>query len=138
MSPSLALRLRACQGHKLNLEGLLQLHLEDVASRISFDRYPARTRRRGFLCRAKQMIVGSELAIAEAPSSLFEVTALNFLQVRPHQPGSPGLSKLVLGLFAARSPANARALVGIDEHAGNRPAPTLAGRAANLLLERAD
>ena len=63
---------------------------------------------------------------------------LDFLEVRPLQPGPPGLGKLLLRPFAGRGTANARALVGIDEHAGDRPAPTLAGRAANLLFERAN
>jgi hypothetical protein len=70
--------------------------------------------------------------------SWIEATSLDFLEVRPRQPGSPGFGKLQLGLFAGRGPANARALVGIDEHTGDRPAPTLAGRASDLFFKRAD
>jgi len=45
---------------------------------------------------------------------------------------------MLLGLFPGRGPANARALVRIDEDAGHRPAPMLAGCISDLFFKRAD
>jgi hypothetical protein len=63
---------------------------------------------------------------------------LNFFELCSGQPGSPGLCKLLLGLFAGGRPADARALFGVNEHAGNRPKPAVAGRTACLPHERPD
>jgi hypothetical protein len=63
---------------------------------------------------------------------------LNFFELCSDQPSSPSLGKLLLGLFAGGRPADPRALFRIDQHAGYRPKPAVAGRAACLPHERPD
>ena len=57
---------------------------------------------------------------------------LDFFELCSDQPSSPSLGKLLLGLFSGQCPANARALIRIDEYAGDRPKPAVTGRAACL------
>src|SRR5262249_36366210 len=51
------------------------------------------------------------------------------------QPSSPCFGKMLLRFFSGRRPADVRALVGICEHAGERPAPAVPERAASLFSE---
>jgi hypothetical protein len=63
---------------------------------------------------------------------------LDFIELCSGQPSSPCLSELLLSLLSGRGPANALTLFGVDEHAGNRPKPAVADRAACLPHQRTD